>query len=349
MKRRIFYKTEKNSEEETISISISESKNQTFPNLKSYSNQDSKSLNIDNNNNNKQDIIIYSKFVEEVISEINFARTKPSEYAAKLERICSTVTGHKVKIGNSIMKLREGSKIFDEAIQYLLNIGSMEPLELCDGLSESANELLSILIIQEGVDMSEFNLDIYDLEHRLDHFGVFFGEFNEIIDYGSFDPEFVVVNFILGDGDDTRNDRHTILNPQFKYCGISSGLLPSTKKCTVLNLVQYYFKPGEEIPDKILQTYTYRPNAKDQFKKLNGKINEVFFDKKKKYHQKYNIDSYTYIYNENDLGKFTGKKPKKIKKITRKFRDKNTGREVITVKTIITYIDGEEVVDTYEL
>ena len=38
-----------------------------------------------------------------------------------------------------------------------------------------------------------------------------------------------------------------------------------------------------------------------------------------------------------------------IKKITRKYRDKNTGREVITVKTIITYIDGEEVVDTYEL
>ena len=193
----------------------------------------------------------------------------------------------------------------------------MEPLELCDGLSESANELLSILIIQEGVDMSDFNLDIYDLEHRLDHFGVFFGEFSEIIDYGSFDPEFVVVNFILGDGDETRNDRHTILHPQMKYCGIASGILPSTKKCTVLNLVQHYFKPGEEIPDK------------------------------SKYNQKYNINSYTYINDENGI--VPGKKPKKIKKITKKFRDKNTGREIVTVKTIITYIDGEEVVDTYAL
>ena len=295
----------------------------------------------------KEELIIYSKFVEEVISEINFARTKPSEYAAKLERISSTLTGRKVQVGKSTMKLKEGAAIFDETIQYLLNIGQMEPLELCEGLSESANELLSILIIQEGVDMSDFNLDIYDLEHRLDHFGVYFGEFSELIDYGSFDPEFVVVNFLLGDGDETRNDRHTIMNPLMKYCGITSGILPSTKKCTILNFVQHYYKPGEEIPDKILQNYTYRPSAKDQFKALNGQIGEIFFDKKNKYHQKYNENSYTFINDEN--GQVSGKKPKKIKKITKRFKDKNTGREVVTVKTIITYIDGEEVVDNYVL
>ena len=299
------------------------------------------------NEKKQEELVIYSKFVQEVIEEINFARTKPSEYAAKLERISSTLNGRKVKVGKSIMKLKEGAAIFDETIQYLLNIGQMEPLELCDGLSESANELLSILIIQEGVDMSDFNLDIYDLEHRLDHFGVYFGEFNELIDYGSFDPEFVVVNFLLSDGDDTRNDRHTIMNPLMKYCGITSGILPSTKKCTILNFVQYYYKPGEEIPDKMLQNYTYKPSVKDQFKQLNGQIGEVFFDKKNKYHQKYNENSYTFINDEN--GQVSGKKPKKIKKITKKFKDKNTGKEIVTVKTIITYIDGEEVVDNYVL
>jgi hypothetical protein len=299
------------------------------------------------NENKKEEIVIYSKFIEEVMSEINLARTKPSEYAAKLERISSTLQGRKVKVGKSTMKLKEGAAIFDETIQYLLNIGHMEPLELCDGLSESANELLSILIIQEGVDMSDFNLDIYDLEHRLDHFGVYFGEFSELIDYGSFDPEFIVVNFLLSDGDETRNDRHTVMNPLMKYCGITSGILPSTKKCTILNFVQHYFKPGEEIPEKMLQNYTYKPNVKDQFRQLSGQIGEVFFDKKNKYHQKYNEKSYTFINDEN--GQVSGKKPKKIKKITKKFRDKNTGNEITTVKTIITYVDGEEVVDNYVL
>ena len=300
-----------------------------------------------NEKGNEEELIIYSKFIQEVISEINFARTKPSEYAAKLERISSTLSGRKVKVGKSTMKLKEGAAIFDETIQYLLNIGQMEPLELCEGLSESANELLSILIIQEGVDMSDFNLDIYDLEHRLDHFGVYFGEFSELIDYGSFDPEFVVVNFLLSDGDETRNDRHTIMNPLMKYCGITSGILPSTKKCTILNFVQHYFKPGEEIPDKMLQTYTYKPNVKDQFRELNGQIGQVFFDKKNRYNQKYNMNSYTFINDEN--GQVSGKKPKKIKKITKKFKDKVTGKEIVTVKTIITYIDGEEVVDNYVL
>ena len=320
---------------------LKNSKNEQIPKSKD------KKENNEKEKDKEDDLIIYSKFIQEVISEINFARTKPSEYAAKLERISSTLSGRKVKVGKSTMKLKEGAAIFDETIQYLLNIGQMEPLELCDGLSESANELLSILIIQEGVDMSDFNLDIYDLEHRLDHFGVYFGEFSELIDYGSFDPEFVVVNFLLSDGDETRNDRHTVMNPLMKYCGITSGILPSTKKCTILNFVQHYFKPGEEVPDKILQTYTYKPNVKDQFKELNGQIGELFFDKRNRYNQKYNMNSYTFINDEN--GQVSGKKPKKIKKITKRFKDKMTGKEIVTVKTIITYIDGEEVVDNYVL
>jgi len=311
----------------------------------SYAKQDS-NINKEENDEDKK-MILYSKFAEEVLAEINLARTKPSEYAAKLERISTTLKGRKAKVGEHTIKLKEGAAIFDEAIHYLLNIGPMDPLELCEGLSESANELLYLLIIQEGVDMSDFNLDIYDLEHRLDHFGVYFGEFNELIDYGSFDPEFMVVNFLLSDGDETRNDRHTIMNALLKHCGITSGVLPSGKKCTILNFVQYYYKPGEEVPDDMLKNYTYKPNMNDQFKSMKEHVYESYFDKKRIFNQKYDQNSYSMIREEN--GKVPGKKVKKIKKITKRFNDKLTGKEVVTVKTIITYIDGEEVVDNYVL
>ncbi len=311
----------------------------------SYSKQDS-NINKEENDEDKK-VVLYSKFAEEVLAEINLARTKPSEYAAKLERISTTLKGRKAKVGEHTIKLKEGAAIFDEAIHYLLNIGPMDPLELCEGLSESANELLYLLIIQEGVDMSDFNLDIYDLEHRLDHFGVYFGEFNELIDYGSFDPEFMVVNFLLSDGDETRNDRHTIMNALLKHCGITSGVLPSGKKCTILNFVQYYYKPGEEVPDDMLKNYTYKPNMNDQFKSMKEHVYESYFDKKRIFNQKYDQNSYSMIREEN--GKVPGKKVKKIKKITKRFNDKLTGKEVVTVKTIITYIDGEEVVDNYVL
>jgi len=311
----------------------------------SYSKQDS-NINKEENDEDKK-VVLYSKFAEEVLAEINLARTKPSEYAAKLERISTTLKGRKAKVGEHTIKLKEGAAIFDEAIHYLLNIGPMDPLELCEGLSESANELLYLLIIQEGVDMSDFNLDIYDLEHRLDHFGVYFGEFNELIDYGSFDPEFMVVNFLLSDGDETRNDRHTIMNALLKHCGITSGVLPSGKKCTILNFVQYYYKPGEEVPDDMLKNYTYKPNMNEQFKSMKEHVYESYFDKKRIFNQKYDQNSYSMIREEN--GKVPGKKVKKIKKITKRFNDKLTGKEVVTVKTIITYIDGEEVVDNYVL
>lgn len=311
----------------------------------SYSKQDS-NINKEENDEDKK-VVLYSKFAEEVLAEINLARTKPSEYSAKLERISTTLKGRKAKVGEHTIKLKEGAAIFDEAIHYLLNIGPMDPLELCEGLSESANELLYLLIIQEGVDMSDFNLDIYDLEHRLDHFGVYFGEFNELIDYGSFDPEFMVVNFLLSDGDETRNDRHTIMNALLKHCGITSGVLPSGKKCTILNFVQYYYKPGEEVPDDMLKNYTYKPNMNEQFKSMKEHVYESYFDKKRIFNQKYDQNSYSMIREEN--GKVPGKKVKKIKKITKRFNDKLTGKEVVTVKTIITYIDGEEVVDNYVL
>lgn len=311
----------------------------------SYSKQES-NINKEDIDENKK-VVLYTKFAEEVLEEINLARTKPSEYAAKLERISTTLKGRKAKVGEHTIKLKEGAAIFDEAIHYLLNIGPMEPLELCEGLSESANELLYLLIIQEGVDLSDFNLDIYDLEHRLDHFGVYFGEFNELIDYGSFDPEFMVVNFLLSDGDESRNDRHTIMNALLKHCGITSGVLPSGRKCTILNFVQYYYKPGEEVPDDMLKNYTYRPNMNEQFKSMKEHVYESYFDKKRIFNQKYDQNSYSMIREEN--GKVPGKKVKKIKKITKRFNDKLTGKEVVTVKTIITYIDGEEVVDNYVL
>ena len=294
----------------------------------------------------KRNLINFAVFNEKIISEINLARVKPSEYAAKLERISTQVKDNKILVDDQEMILKEGLEIFDEAIQYLLNISPLEPFILEEGLSKSAEELLSVLIIQEGINMKDIQQNMYDLEKRLDHFGVYFGEFCEVLDYGCLDPEWVVINFILGDGDESRKDRKNIFNPLLKYIGITSGILPSTKKCTIINFVQYYFKPGQEIPELMLERYTYHPNMKEKFKQMKEKSAQVFMDKRDQY--KEHFENYD-IVNENGYNDYTGKKVKKIKKITKKIKDKLNGKEAITVKTIITYADGEEVVENYVL
>ena len=298
------------------------------------------------NQKKKRTLINFAVFNEKIISEINLARVKPSEYAAKLERISTQVKDNKILVDDQEMILKEGIEIFDEAIQYLLNISPLEPFIPEEGLSKSAEELLSVLIIQEGINMKDIQQNMYDLEKRLDHFGVYFGEFCEVLDYGCLDPEWVVINFILGDGDESRKDRKNIFNPLLKYIGITSGILPSTKKCTIINFVQYYFKPGQEIPELMLERYTYHPNMKEKFKQMKEKSAQVFMDKRDQYKEHFeNYDNIPDQYNDDN----SGKKVKKIKKITKKIKDKLTGKEVVTVKTIITYVDGEEVVENYVL
>ena len=244
----------------------------------------------------------------------------PSEYAAKLERISTQVKDNKILVDDQEMILKEGLEIFDEAIQYLLNISPLEPFILEEGLSKSAEELLSVLIIQEGINMKDIQQNMYDLEKRLDHFGVYFGEFCEVLDYGCLDPEWVVINFILGDGDESRKDRKNIFNPLLKYIGITSGILPSTKKCTIINFVQYYFKPGQEIPELMLERYTYHPNMKEKFNQMKEKSAQVFMDKRDQYKEHFeNYDNIDDQYNDDN----SGKKVKKIKKITKKIKDKS--------------------------
>ena len=280
-----------------------------------------------------KNLINFAVFNEKIITEINLARIKPSEYAAKLERISTQVKDNKILVDDQEMILKEGLEIFDEAIQYLLNISPLEPFILEEGLSKSAEELLSVLIIQEGINMKDIQQNMYDLEKRLDHFGVYFGEFCEVLDYGCLDPEWVVINFILGDGDESRKDRKNIFNPLLKYIGITSGILPSTKKCTIINFVQYYFKPGQEIPELMLERYTYHPNMKEKFKQMKEKSAQVFMDKRDQYKEHFeNYDNIPDQYNDDN----SGKKVKKIKKITKKIKDKLTGKEVVTIKTIIT-------------
>ena len=100
-----------------------------------------------------------------------------------------------------------------------------------------------------------------------------------MIDYGMFDPEFIVINFILGDDDDNKIDRSIIFNPQLKTVGIASGILPSDKVCTVIDFAEDYFEPDETISldvqlkyrnrqsERIYDTRTYTRDSGKNFNK----------------------------------------------------------------------------------
>ena len=104
--------------------------------------------------------------------------------------------------------------------------------------------------------MSEMENSKFDLDKRLNHFGAAFGELDELIDYGSCDPEHVVINFLLCDGDPERKERKILFNPLVKYCGISAGMMISNRFCTVIDFAEHYYGPRDVIPQSILQKFT---------------------------------------------------------------------------------------------
>jgi len=59
-------------------------------------------------------------------------------------------------------------------------------------------------------------------KERINKYGNTFGENYEIIGYNLLDPEFILLNLILSDGDYSKLGRKIIFNPNIKYIGIDA-------------------------------------------------------------------------------------------------------------------------------
>jgi hypothetical protein len=193
-----------------------------------------------------------------------------------------------------------------------------------------------------------------------------FGEMDELIDYGTFDPESVVVSFILCDAESPRQERSIIFNNLMRYCGLSSGILPSEKVCTVINFAEHYYNPGESVPDKLYDRYSNlknnnsisikkeqspvsnsKPSDEGNFKMKRKNSANIYKQKENKYkHVREIIDIDTPNMSKSDNCIHEGdfdELPEgvdRIKYVEKKVRNKTTGLEEIIVKKTVCYMDG---------
>jgi hypothetical protein len=235
------------------------------------------------NSNPALKISNFTKFSKIVFDELNLARSNPKEYAKKLTKIKSNIKDNLLNLNGNGIYFTEGTKAFDEAIEFLKSYPTPSNLTLSwtKGIVSSADELLNYLILHEGIEgMSEMEKKIYDLDKRMNHYGASFGELDELIDYGTFDPEYVVVNFIVCDGDKERKERQILFNPLIKFCGISAAILPSNKMCTVINLAEFFYNPGEVVPQSILQKFT-NLSLNQSVNNKSGNINNSYLEELK--------------------------------------------------------------------
>ena len=216
----------------------------------------------------------FYSFGLQVLNEINFARMHPDEFLQKLEELLSTITENDncLYIDGVPFLYTNLKSSLEEAINFLSKQKPLPGLIYNKTITQACDYLLDELIIHDGLEGTENTK--YNLENRLSKFGQPLGECYELIDYGMFDPEFIVINFILCDGDFQKYERNVIFNPKIKCLGIASSILPSEKICTVINFCEEFYDKYEGVPLDVQMKY------KKSVPKYNTKTNKSFLNQK---------------------------------------------------------------------
>ena len=198
----------------------------------------------------------FYSFSFQILNEINFAREHPDEFLEKLKELKDTVEDSKdncLYIDNVPFVYNNLIGSLNDAIKFLENQRDLPRLKYNKTITQACDYLLDELVAHDGLDDETANN--YSLENRLNKFGHPLGESYELIDYGMFDPEFIVINFVLGDGDRNKFERKVIFNPNVKHIGIASGILSSEKICTIINCCEEFYDLYEKIPDNVQRKY----------------------------------------------------------------------------------------------
>ncbi len=158
----------------------------------------------------------------DLLTEINFVRTRPVEFAALLEQLKSSYDGNLFKnpSGKTIIT-QEGWKAVDEAIKVLRSMKPVAALDVSGGLCFGAGELARDQ--KQSGQTGHKGSDGSFCEDRVMRFGTWTSPIGENLSYGNHSARERIFNLIIDDGVSSRNHRNRLLDPAFKVAGIACG------------------------------------------------------------------------------------------------------------------------------
>ena len=171
----------------------------------------------DKNIESKEISSIYplTDYVKKVFVLINKIRTSPSKFVTVIEqaeKYIKEINGRKIFDGNGIkVSLNEGKTMFRDCAQYLKTLAPMEELNFCDDIvlecPTEESKIKDINIFKEKVLEKKEKTGII----------AYFKDSVRI-------PEISVLLMLVDDAiKNPRKKRETLLNPNYKYIGISAS------------------------------------------------------------------------------------------------------------------------------
>lgn len=162
-----------------------------------------------------------SPLEQEIINEMNLARTEPQRYAAYVVEFKSYYKGNQLTYpgAKSAILTAEGTAAVDEAINFLKTAKPLPPMTITMGPYLAAKDHARDLA-QKGI-TGHRGSDGSSPNARLERYGRWEGVVGENIVYEVRTPREIVIGLIIDDGTSNRGHRRNIFDPNHHITGVS--------------------------------------------------------------------------------------------------------------------------------
>jgi len=187
---------------------------------------------------------------EAILAELNYARTKPAEYAQFLENMKQYFKGNTYEYPGEIPLLtNEGVGAVQEAIDFLKSAAPRPLFSLSVGLSKAAADHRNDCGAK-GI-ISHTGSDGSSMEDRINRYGSWDITIGENIAFGTKTARDIVIQLIVDDGVSSRGHRENIFNEQFLKVGLAYGFHKEYKTMCVMDFAAAFNEKGINISHNI--------------------------------------------------------------------------------------------------
>jgi uncharacterized protein YkwD len=175
-----------------------------------------------------------SQAEQDLLTEINLARAKPTLYASYLEELKPLFNGKQyTPAGQAALMTEEGWSAAEDAIKFLRAAKPQGPLSPSDGLRLAAEA--------QCTDQSRTGATGHKsagglIEDRVKPFGTWQGGIGENLSYGDESARERVLTWLIDDGFASRGHRTRLLSGDYKVAGIACSSHPEFGKMCALTL-----------------------------------------------------------------------------------------------------------------
>jgi uncharacterized protein YkwD len=175
-----------------------------------------------------------SQAEQDLLTEINLARTQPAVYASYLEAMKPLFKGNLyTRPGHGALTTVEGWSAVEEAIRFVRAAKPQSPLSLSNGLRLAA---VTLCTEQSGSGSTGHKGGGGLIEDRVKPFGTWQGAIGENLSYGDESARERVLTWLIDDGVASRGHRKRILSADYRTAGISCTPHPKFGKVCALTL-----------------------------------------------------------------------------------------------------------------